>query len=93
VSKKFTEYSSLLDNLVGDTSAHGESNADANSLENIDSLQEIGTWVMQRLYRNLRYENNHQGSMRDIYKKSVETIKELLGWFDGVDRIKGDDNA
>ena len=75
--------SEILDKLVGNTSVWCETNHDNESIDNLDTLEEIACWLDERITDNLKYCLRSEYSAQKIVKRTKELIVnsglDLLG--------------
>lgn len=75
--------SEILDKLVGSTSVWCETNHDNESMENLETLEEIACWLEERITDNLKYETRREYSAQRIVKRTKDLIVnsslDLLG--------------
>ena len=77
------DISEILDKLVGSTSIWCETNHDNESMENLDVIEEIASWLYERITDNLKYETRSEYSAQRIVKRTKDLIinsgLDLLG--------------
>lgn len=75
--------SEILDKLVGSTSVWCETNHDNESIENLETLEEVACWLEERITDNLKYEARSEYSAQKIVKRTKDLIVnsglDLLG--------------
>lgn len=75
--------SEILDKLVGSTSIWCETNHDNESMENLETLEEIAYWLKERITDNLGYSSRNEYSARMVVKRTRDLIinsgLDLLG--------------
>lgn len=77
------DISEILDKLVGSTSIWCETNHDNESMENLDVIEEVASWLYERITDNLKYETRSEYSAQRIVKRTKDLIinsgLDLLG--------------
>ena len=75
--------SEILDKLVGSTSVWCETNHDDESMENLETLEEVACWLEKRITDNLEYSSRSEYSAQRIVKRTKDLIinsgLDLLG--------------
>ena len=66
--------SEILDKLVGSTSVWCETNHDNESMENLETLEEIAYWLKERITDNLDYSSRNEHSAQMIVKRTKDLI-------------------
>lgn len=74
----------LLDKLIGHTDIACETNYDNESKDNLDTLKEVGYYVLDGLYNNAEYNNDYRGSANCIAKKSIKIAKDYKKYIDRI---------
>lgn len=83
----------LLYKLVGHTDIACETNYDNDSSLNLDILEQVGNYVIDKLYSNAQWNNDYRASANQIAKKSIRIAKEYKEYIEDIlryDEILGD---
>lgn len=86
------EYSleQILDSLIGHTGIACESRYDDESYANLETLNDIAIYIMQKLYDNAKWYGDYRASADAIAKKSINITENLKEWCDDIIRNKED---
>jgi hypothetical protein len=75
----------IVDKLIGDFSAHGESNHDTKSLKILeDEVKDLLFHLIDQLVNNAKLKDDHRGSMRDIGLQSNDILFSYYIWLKGL---------
>ena len=74
----------LLDKLVGHTDIACETNYDDESSDNLDILEQIGNYVIDKLYSNAKWNDDYRASAKHIAKKSIRIAKDYKEYIDSL---------
>ena len=66
--------SEILDRLVGSTSVWCETNHDNESMNNLETLEEIAYWLCNRINDNLEYSSRNEYSAQMLVKRTKDLI-------------------
>ena len=66
--------SEILDRLVGSTSVCCETNHDNESMNNLETLEEIAYWLCNRINDNLEYSSRNEYSAKMLVKRTKDLI-------------------
>lgn len=66
--------SEILDRLVGSTSVWCETNHDDESMNNLETLEEIAYWLCNRINDNLAYSSRNEYSAKMLVKRTKDLI-------------------
>ena len=66
--------SEILDRLVGSTSVWCETNHDNESMNNLETLEEIAYWLCNRINDNLEYSSRNEYSAKMLVKRTKDLI-------------------
>jgi len=66
--------SEILDRLVGSTSVWCETNHDNESMNNLETLEEIAYWLCNRINDNLKYSSRNEYSAKMLVKRTKDLI-------------------
>lgn len=83
-SDKLYSLYELLDKLVGHTDIACETNYDDESSDNLDILEQIGSYVIDKLYSNAKWSNDYRASANHIAKKSIRIAKDYKEYIDSL---------
>lgn len=91
MSKEFTIYE-LIDFIVGHTGICCETNYDKESYCNLENLNDVVIYLMERLYENAQYYGDYRGSANNIAIKSISITENIKEWCNDIISYKGDNN-
>ena len=80
----------ILDSLIGHTGIACESRYDDESYANLETLNDIAIYIMQKLYDNAKWYGDYRASANAIAKKSINITENLKEWCDDIIRNKED---
>ena len=80
----------ILDSLIGHTEIACESRYDDESYANLETLNDIAIYIMQKLYDNAKWYGDYRASANAIAKKSINITENLKEWCDDIIRNKED---
>lgn len=66
----------VVDCMIGETEAYGDSYIDHDRLNNQKKLEELAEWVIAELCRNTKYTSRYEYSMKEI----GEDARKFLGY-------------
>ena len=66
--------SEILDRLVGSTSVWCETNHDNESMNNLETLEEMAYWLCNRINDNLEYSSRNEYSAKMLVKRTKDLI-------------------
>ena len=78
----------ILDSLIGHTGIACESRYDDESYANLETLNDIAIYIMQKLYDNAKWYGDYRASANAIAKKSINITENLKEWCDDIIRNK-----
>ena len=78
----------ILDNLIGHTGINCETNYDNESYANLETLNDIAIYIMNKLYDNAKWYGDYRASAAAIAKKSINITENLKEWCDDIIRNK-----
>ena len=90
MSKEFTIYE-IIDFLIGDVDIYCETNHDKESYSNLENLNDVVVYLMEKLYNNAQYYGDYRASADMIAKKSINIAENLKVWCDDIIRKKDSD--
>lgn len=67
----------ILDKIVGSTSVACETNHDSQSMENLEEVEAIANWLIERLENNADWYGDYRGSANDIAIRTYEIIEKI----------------
>ena len=67
----------ILDKLVGSTSIGRETNHDKKSIENLNEVEAVANWLIERLENNAIWYGYYRGSANDITIRTYEIIEKI----------------
>ena len=73
----------LVDVLIGDVEAVGESREDENRLENLNALIELTDACLDKISYASRTSTRQEASMRRIGRMALKYLAESAEWFNG----------
>ena len=69
--------SDILDKIVGSTSVTCETNHDSQSIANLQEVELVVDWLLDRLYDNARWYGDYRASANDVAIKTYEIIEKI----------------
>lgn len=69
--------SDILDKIVGSTSVACETNHDSQSMENLEEVEAIANWLIERLENNADWYGDYRCSANDIAIRTYEIIEKI----------------
>ena len=78
----------IFDFLIGHTGIACETCYDDASYHNLETLNDIAIYIMQKLYDNAKYYGDYRASANAIAKKSINITENLKEWCDDIIRNK-----
>ena len=82
------EIINLLDHLIGQTTAVGDSAIDHIVEENLKTLIDVADWCLDGVVQSAETRHRFEGSMRDVGERAFAALDEWRNWLD--ERIKED---
>lgn len=82
--------SDILDKIVGSTSVACETNHDSQSMENLEEVEAIANWLIERLENNADWYGDYRCSANDIAIRTYEIIEKVNCVTSGLMEIKKD---
>lgn len=67
----------ILDKIVGDTSIACETNHDNKSIENLEEVEAVANWLIERLENNVASYGDYRCSANDIAIRTYEIIEKI----------------
>ena len=89
MNKEYT-LEQILDSLIGHTSIACETNYDNESYANLEILNDIAIYIMQKLYDNAEWYDDYRASAKVIANKSINIAENIKEWCDDIIRKKGE---
>ena len=80
----------ILDGLIGHTGIACESRYDDESYANLETLNDIAIYIMNKLYDNAKWYGDYRASANAIAKKSINITENLKEWCEDIIRNKKD---
>lgn len=73
------EYSieDILDKIIGSTSAACETRHDNRSIENLEEIEAIADWLIERLQDNVKWYKDYRASANNIAIKTYKIIERI----------------
>ena len=78
----------ILDSLIGHTGINCETYYDNESYANLETLNDIAIYIMNKLYDNAKWYGDYRASANAIAKKSINITENLKEWCDDIIRNK-----
>lgn len=78
----------ILDILIGHTGINCETRYDDESYGNLETLNDIAIYIMQKLYDNAKWYGDYRASADMIADKSIVIAENLKEWCDDIIRMK-----
>ena len=78
----------ILDSLIGHTGIACESRYDDESYANLETLNDIAIYIMNKLYDNAKWYGDYRASANAIANKSINIAENLKEWCDDIIRNK-----
>lgn len=78
----------ILDSLIGHTGINCETNYDNESYGNLEALNDIAIYIMEKLYNNAKWYGDYRASADMIAKKSINIAENLKEWCEDIIRNK-----
>lgn len=78
----------ILDSLIGHTGINCETRYDDESHGNLETLNDIAIYIMQKLYDNAKWYGDYRASADMIANKSIVIAENLKEWCDDIIRMK-----
>lgn len=82
MTDRFTsrEITKVLDTLIGETTAVGDSAIDHDIEENLKTLIDVVNWCLDGVADSADTRHNYQGTMRDIGERAFSAMCEWQEW-------------
>ena len=90
MNKEYT-LEQILDILIGHTGINCETNYDNESYGDLETLNDIAIYIMQKLYDNAECYGDYRASASMIANKSINIAENLKVWSDDIIRKKDSD--
>ena len=87
MNKEYT-LEQILDSLIGHTGINCETNYDNESYGNLETLNDIAIYIMEKLYDNAEWYGDYRASANMLAEKSIIIAENLKEWCDDIIRIK-----
>lgn len=91
MNKEYT-LEQILDSLIGHTGINCETRYDDESYANLETLNDIAIYIMNKLYDNAKWYGDYRASADMIAKKSINITENLKVWCDDIIRKKDSDD-
>lgn len=78
----------ILDSLIGHTGINCETRYDDESYGNLETLNDIAIYIMNKLYDNAEWYGDYRASANMIANKSIVIAENLKVWCDDIIRMK-----
>lgn len=76
--------SDILDKIVGSTSVDCETYHDKQSIANLQEVELVADWLIERLHNNARWYGDHRASANDVAIRTYEIIEKLHNSIDDL---------
>ena len=86
------EIINVLEVLIGNTHAQGETNADDKAFERLKVLENVTDWCLDGFNYEAPLANRYEWSMRRSGKEAIRYLRELYDWI-GVRLLEEERNA
>lgn len=91
MNKEYT-LEQILNSLIGHTGINCETYYDDESYGNLETLNDIAIYIMEKLYDNSKWYGDYRASANMIANKSINIAENLKEWCDDIISKKGDSN-
>ena len=91
MNKEYT-LEQILDSLIGHTGINCETRYDDESYANLETLNDIAIYIMEKLYDTAKCYGDYRASANMIAKKSINIAENLKEWCDDIIRKKDSDD-
>ena len=88
MNKEYT-LEQILDSLIGHTGINCETRYDDESYGNLETLNDIAIYIMEKLYDNAKWYGDYRTSANMIANKSINIAENLKEWCDSIVNQKG----
>ncbi len=80
------EYSliEIINKLVGHTDIACETRYDDESYNNLELIEDIGNYILEKLYNNARWKNDYRASANSIANRSIDIAKNFQCHLDDI---------
>lgn len=78
----------ILDSLIGHTGINCETRYDDESYGNLETLNDIAIYIMNKLYDNAKWYGDYRASADMIADKSIVIAEHLKEWCDDIIKMK-----
>lgn len=79
-----TEICKVLEVLVGNTHAQGETTADDKAFDRMEALEQVTDWCLDGFNREWIYAFKSEWSMVRSGKEAIKYLKETKEWIEGI---------
>ena len=69
--------SDILDKIIGSTSINCETNHDNQSIENLQEVELVAKWLLERLQNNIKWYGDYRASANDVAIRTYEIIEYM----------------
>lgn len=80
----------VVDVLIGETTAVGESNADEQIMKNLKAAIDLVDWLLDGIAESAKTRHRFEGSMKDIGMTAFNTLNEWKYWL--TEEVDGNEN-
>lgn len=91
MNKEYT-LEQILDSLIGHVGINCESHYDNESYANLETLNAIAIYIMDKLHDNAKWVGDYRASADMIASKSIVIAENLKEWCDDIIRLKDSDD-
>ena len=81
---KSMEIIKVIDQLIGSTTAVGESNYDRDIDNNLKKLIDLIDWALEGVADSAKTRHRYEGSMRDVGERAYSALCEWKDWIDAT---------
>lgn len=74
------EICNVLEALIGNTHAQGETTADDKAFERLKVLESVTDWCMDGFIYEIPLANRNEWSMSRFGKEAIRYLRDLYGW-------------
>lgn len=83
MNKEFTIYE-IIDYLIGHTDVYCETHHDNDSYSNLETLNDIVIYIMDKLLENAKYYGDCRASANNIANKSIVITENIKEWCEDI---------
>ena len=83
----------VVNSLIGETDACGDSAVDRKNLNNLNTLIEVTDMCLDKIAHSALTSNSEYGSSREIGKTALKYLADSAEWFNGKKRQYDNENG